>query len=146
MKKILLLTAVITGFYSCKKSEVPAEKCSTSNTTIAGVYTISSIKYKESADASETDEFADVAACSKDDTYELNPDGSIVITDAGVVCDLPANPGPMSGWSLQDNNSRLYLDQSIYTIESFDCSTLVVSMSSVIRAGDKRIITYKKRS
>ena len=145
MKKTLFALAVIGGLASCKKSDNPANSCSASSTSIAGTYKISAIKYKANASAGETDLFSDLQDCQKDDTYQLAADGSIVITDAGVSCGMPPSPGSVNGWRLDNNNTILNMDDVQYKIESFNCTSLVLSVSDLLEPGDKKTTTYLKQ-
>jgi hypothetical protein len=146
MKKTILALAIIAGFASCKKTETPAPNtCVPSVTTIAGTYKISSIKYKLSASATEADLFIDAPDCQKDDTYQLNADGSVVFEDAGVSCGLPPAPGLPTSWSLVSDNTRIQMAEYNMLIVSFDCSKLVVAESDIFAVGDTRTTTYVKQ-
>lgn len=144
MKKVIFALAVILPFMSCKKSAPVTTGCEVNVTNIAGVYTISSIKYKSSSSATETDLFALMQDCQKDDTYELKADGTIVISEAANNCGLPPLPGTPTNWVLTDNNTRLEMGDYL-TIVSFDCSKLVVEQKNVMADGDSKTITYEKQ-
>ncbi|MBL0359188.1 MAG: lipocalin family protein [Chitinophagaceae bacterium] len=145
MKTALLALAMIAGFASCKKTETPANPCVASVSTIAGTYKISSITYKLNASATAADMFASVPDCQKDDTYQLNTDGSVVFTDAGVSCGLPPLPGTPISWTLEGNNTRIQMAEFNMTIVSFDCSKLIVSEADLFVPGDNRTTTYVKQ-
>lgn len=146
MKKTILALAIIAGFASCKKSETPAPNaCTPSISTIAGTYKISAVKYKAAASATESDLFIDVPDCQKDDTYQLNADGSVVFADAGVSCGLPPAPGLPTSWTLEGNNTRIQMAEYNMLIVSFDCSKLVVTESDLYVTGDVKTTTYLKQ-
>lgn len=146
MKTTLLALAIIAGFASCKKTETPpVNTCTPSISTIAGTYKISSIKYKVSSSATEADLFTNIPDCQKDDTYQLNADGSVVFADAGVSCGLPPAPGLPTSWTLEGNNTRIQMAEFNMTIVSFDCTSLVVSESDTFVAGDSKVTTYVKQ-
>jgi len=146
MKKTILALAIIAGLASCKKTETPAPNtCVPSVSTIAGTYKVSSISYKESSSATATDMFVNYPDCQKDDTYQLNADGSVVFADAGVSCGLPPAPGLPTSWTLEGNNTRIQMADFNMLIVSFDCSKLVVSEADVLTTGDQRITTYVKQ-
>ncbi len=146
MKKTLFALAIIAGFASCKKSTpAPVNTCVPSISTIAGTYKISSISYKVDASATPTDMFADFSDCQKDDTYQLNADGTVVFSDAGVSCNLPPLPGLPTTWTLESGNTRIQMADYNMLIVSFDCNTLVVKESDSIVPGDEKTTTYVKQ-
>lgn len=145
MKKLFLVFATAGALVSCKKEGVSTNSsCTINSASIAGNYRIASIKYKADASSTEVDIFTSLPECQKDDIYELKTDGSIVMNDAGVSCDLPPSPSSGMGWKLESSNTILQLADFNYTIQSFDCSTLVVYQSDIYASGDKTITTYVK--
>lgn len=145
MKKLFLVFATAGALVSCKKDAVSTNpSCIVNSTSITGNYKITSIKYKASASATEEDIFTSLPECQKDDTYELKADGSIVMNDAGISCDLPPSPSSGMGWKLESSNTILQLADFNYIIQSFDCSTLVVYQTDINVSGDKTTTTYVK--
>ena len=57
MKKAILVLLFLQFFFSCKKDKNDSESCTTSTTSIAGSYKITSMLYKESASATEIEVF-----------------------------------------------------------------------------------------
>ena len=145
MRKLVLGLAVIAAFASCKKSDTPANNCTASTSTIAGTYKISAIKYKADAASTEQDLFSNLPDCQKDDTYQLNADGTVVFADAGVSCGLPPSPGLPTNWTLESNNTIIKMAEFSLKISSFDCTTLVVTESDTFAAGDTKTTTYVKQ-
>ena len=136
MKKILLYSLVICLFISCKKDK--DNNCTLSMSAAAGTYRITAVKYKQTPTSAEQDYynvlFTD--ACEKDDTYNFNANGTYIFTDAGVKC---APPGDFTGtWSLSGNT--ITIDTESGNVDLFNCSSIVVSVSSVNVPGDK--VTY----
>ena len=142
MKKILLLVSVsLVLFTSCKKDK--DEDCTLSTAAVAGTYKVTAVRYKASAAAAEQDYynvfFPD--ACDRDDTQTLNANGSATFNDAGVKCTPPNDY--TSTWSLSGNT--ITIDGDAANVDSFNCTTLVLSASGVIMAGDKITITYTRQ-
>lgn len=136
-KSLLFITLSMLIFISCKKDE----KCETSVAKIAGNYRVVAAKYKQTSAGAETDLFVLLDACEKDDTEVLNENGSYTHQDAGTVC---TPNGTYSGtWSLSGNT--LTIDGETSTIQSFDCSTLVFTISNYFVAGDVATFTLAKQ-
>jgi hypothetical protein len=144
MKNLFFVLAVASTIVSCKKSSPAENTCTVNATSIAGTYTISSIKYKASSSAAETDLFTDMPDCQKDDTYELKSDGSLAISEAANDCGLPPLPGSPSDWSLANDNKVLVMGANL-DIVSFNCSKLVVAEKNTMVDGDIKTTTYDKK-
>lgn len=144
MKNLFFVLAVASTIVSCKKSSPAENTCTVNATSIAGTYTISSIKYKSSSSATEADWFTDLPDCQKDDTYELKADGTVSISEATNDCGLPPMPGSPSDWSLQNDNKVLVMGASL-DIVSFNCSKLVVAEKNTMADGDIKTTTYDKK-
>ncbi len=145
MKKILSFLLLSGALVSCKKENAPTPPptCAVTEATIPGTYKITAIKYKASATSTETDQMNNLADCQKDDTYTFATDGSIILNDIGISCGLPPMPG--DAWSLPNGGTNLRLGDEVFTVESFDCSKLVISKADVLVAGDKETRTYVKQ-
>ena len=142
MRKTVAALLLVSALFSCKKTETTNEPtCAVNATTIAGTYKLEGLKYQASSTATVEDQFATMAACQKDDTYAFEADGTIVVNDAGVSCGIP--PAPADGWSLDNGNLRL--GESVFMIESFNCTKLVCYRSDVNVLGDKETRTYVKQ-
>lgn len=145
MKKTFLPLIIIASLISCKKTDKPTNDCIASISSIAGTYKVTSVQYKVSSSATAADMFSSLPDCQRDDTYQLNADGSVVVADAGVSCGLPPAPGLPTSWSLESNNTRIQMAEYNMLIESFDCNSLVVSETDTFVPGDIRTTTYVKQ-
>ena len=139
MKKLVFFLAIGTlTFVSCKKDK---DDCQTTAASLAAAYRTVSIKYKQTPSSSELDYFATLDACEKDDILTLNANGTYSYTDAGSVC---APPGSYTGtWSVSGNT--ITVDGDNGTIQSFDCSTLVLYVENNFVAGDRLTTTLVKQ-
>ncbi len=152
MKKILCIICGAIFIFSCKKSSpqtqnpppVPQDTCKPSPAVIKGTYKITAIKYRESNTAPEQDWYSSLQDCEKDNTYQLNADSSVLVSEGADVCPGPPPPGGISNWYLLNNNTQVALD-AIYDIDSFDCTTLVVTEKDSRVPGDTRTVTYVKQ-
>ena len=141
MKKLFFPVFIIAlVLVSCKKDK--KETCVTSTASITGNYKISTARYKQSSSSSEIDYFALLDACEKDDVFAFAANGIFNYQDAGVVC---SPNGSYSGtWSLS-GTTALNLDGDPATIQSFDCSNMVVYLSDLNVSGDKLTITFVRQ-
>jgi len=130
-------------FNSCKKEKDKEETCTASTATISGSYKITAVTYKLNSTAPEenhlTDDFTD--ACDRDNVYTYQTNGTYQIQDAGTVCSPSSDDN--GTWSLSGNS--MVVDGGPSTIESFDCKTLVLSLTDVEVTGDKYKITFTKQ-
>lgn len=139
MKSKLLILICAAFLFSCKKD---SKTCNKDMAGIAGSYRITAIGYKASAGAAETDVLATyLDACERDDISVLNANGTLTYTDAGTKCS-PAGDYS-STWSV--TGSTIVIDSDSYTIQSFDCTTLVVTSSNVLAAGDQLKVTLVRQ-
>jgi hypothetical protein len=110
---------------------------------IAGTYRVTAVKYKASSSSAEQDYYNFVFSdpCERDDTHTFNANGTYIFTDAGTKC-VP--PGDFtSNWTLSGNT--MTVDGDPGNIESFNCSTLVVSSTDAIIVGDKITVTFTRQ-
>ena len=136
-KNLLYLSLALIVFSSCKKED----KCETTVAKIAGNYKVTAAKYKNTPTSPESDLLLLLDACEKDDIEILNENGSYTHQDAGTSC-TPS--GTYSGnWSLSGNT--LTIDGEVSTIVSFDCSSLVFSVSNYFTSGDVATFTLAKQ-
>ena len=136
-KSLLFLSLSLLLFGSCKK----VDKCKTNVAKIAGSYKVTSAKYKSTPASTESDLLILLDACEKDDIEVLNENGSYTHQDAGTSC-TPS--GTYTGsWTLSGNS--LTIDGEVSTITSFDCSTLVFTVSNYFTSGDVATFTLAKQ-
>ena len=141
MKKLLTLLLGTAVFISCNKDK--DEECKLSQSAAAGTYRVTAVRYKASASASEVDYYNTVftQTCERDDTYTLNANGTFTFNDAGTKC---SPPNDYTGtWSLSGNT--IVIDGDSGNVDSFNCTTMVVSASNLLTTGDKIIITYTRQ-
>jgi len=144
MKLLFLFPAILLllFFSSCKKEDKKNNNCSKTMKDIAGSYSL--IKY-ENAPVSGSFGEKPVPQCMVGDQLILKPDGTTQYTDAGVSCGVTAGTG---SWSVSvDEKISIIAGSSLWyvqdaTINSFDCSTLV--MSIIFPNGSTSRYTLKK--
>ncbi|HOZ77990.1 MAG TPA: hypothetical protein PLY34_08325 [Ferruginibacter sp.] len=145
MKKMFFLLALPALVFSCKKDTTNVtEGCPIQQSTVAGRYVITAIKYKASSSAAEQDTYASMDACLKDDTYELRDDSTVIVGDSTNICPGPPPPGSITLWYLSPDGKQFTLD-ALYDVVSFDCTNLVVTQKDYFIAGDTRTVTYSKQ-
>ena len=139
MKKLLFsVTLAALTLISCKKDK---DECTTSTATLSGNYRQTAIKYKQTPTSAEQDFFAALDACEKDDILALNANGAYSYQDAGTVC---TPNGSYSGtWSY--SGSTITVDGDAATIQSFDCTSLVIYIENAIVPGDRITTTLVKQ-
>lgn len=136
MKKLLLALFALPFFFACNKKD----DCETTAAKVAGTYRLASAKYKQTPASAEVDLLLALDACEKDDREVLNENGSYTHQDAGTAC-IPN--GTYSGtWSL--NGNTLVIDGETSTVASFDCTTLVFTITGYLIAGDVATFTIVK--
>ena len=145
MKSILFVVTLSALVLACKKSDVNiVEPCLVKQTTLAGRYVTTAIKYKASSTSAEEDLFSPLDPCQKDDTFELKRDSSVVIFPGSLVCPGPPPPGNITVWYVSADGKKFTFDAE-YDIQSFDCTDLVVTQKDVNIPGDTRTLTLSKK-
>ena len=142
MKKLLLpICLIIFALVSCKKDK-DEPTCVVSTASVTGNYKITAGTYKQTPSSADLDFFASLDACEKDDIYGFAASGVLNYQDAGTVC---SPNGSYSGtWSLS-GTTMLNLDGELTTIQSFTCSTLIITLADFITTGDKLTITFVRQ-
>jgi hypothetical protein len=131
MKKLILLTLIITVIISCKKSKDDAPACTTDIASISGSYKI--IAYMHSV-------FPD--SCDRDNIYKFTSNGSYQIMDIGLVC-FPSGDDDGT-WQLV-SATAMKIDGDPIVLESFDCKTLVIVNTDTQQQGDRVKITMRRQ-
>lgn len=140
---ILLFTIAVAIGISCKKDDdKKTAACTTDVASISGPYKITAYTYKQTPTSPEEDMLATFFDdCERDDVFSFNSNGNYAVADVGVVC---SPSGGYSGtWSLSGNSMNV--DGDIYTIESFNCKTLVLVSNDAIVTGDKIKLTLTRQ-
>ncbi len=123
MRKLLTFITVVSilCFSACKKSSSSSTALTMQN--LAGTYMLTAMTGKDSANNTIDIYNFFLPPCEKDDKYQLNADGSYVITDAGVQCS-PANTSSGT-WTLSGN--AISAGTLSGTIQKYDGKTLIVT-------------------
>ena len=139
MKKTLASFLVIVLFVSCDKKE---DECTLSTNAVSGNHRVTAVRYKASPSSPEVDYYSTLYTdpCERDDVFTFNTNGTYIFTDAGVVCS-PSN-SDSGTWSLSGNT--VTIDGEPGNVDSFNCTTLTVSVSDSFVAGDKLIIVFTR--
>lgn len=140
MKKAFfgLLSLTLLVGTACKKSkDAPAY----TKENVAGSYTLLKVTFKSSMGGGEQDiTSAYIDDCVKDDIITLKADGSYESKDAGEPC-----LGDYTGtWDIPDA-TKFKRDQDIFTLHSWDGSTLAVSEAWQMPGVDGTAILYFKK-
>jgi len=139
----VMAAAFISVFtlFSCQKDNNNEQQCSITTANIAGTYKLTALTYKASSTSPEQDYFQFMDVCERDDKITFNTNGTYNYQDVGIVC---TPDGDDTGtWSL--NGTTITSDGMIAgTVQSFDCSTLIVYVNNIFTAGDKYTFTMKK--
>lgn len=142
MRTTILITLVaficISG--NCKKDNTTP--CVISVATVAGTYKITSIRYKPSGSATETEIINTLATCQRDDVSVLNANGTFAYQDAGLACTPSGN---FAGDWVLTGTTAIDIEGRAGPIQSFDCTTLVFYQNNFPNAGDKTTYTYVKQ-
>ncbi|TCZ68576.1 lipocalin family protein [Flaviaesturariibacter aridisoli] len=120
--KQFLYAALVLALFSCKKKkdEEVINTTTPSKEQLVGTYR----KTAEMTNGQDTwnGTTGGYDACELDDTYALNADNSLVVTDAGIVC-TPSGGGTGT-WSVA--GSTLTLEGIPFAIVGFNGSSLTV--------------------
>ena len=140
MKKTIIFFLTTILLFACKKDPEP---CTTSVTSISGSYKITAYTYKQTPTSPEEDYYPILFpdACERDDELSFSTNGTFQKTDAGIVCSPPENDN--GTWSLTGNT--ITIDGDPATIESFNCKTLVITITDFQITGDKLKITLVRK-
>ncbi|WP_153795737.1 lipocalin family protein [Foetidibacter luteolus] len=119
MKKLYILLTITAACAACNKdSDKPSNAITKEN--LVGSYKITSVKLTLFTPPLEV--IDSLPACQRDDVYQLKPDDTYTLTDAGVQCSpVTTSSGT---WSLSGNTFNL--DGEDLAIESFNGTNLVV--------------------
>lgn len=143
MKKLFLGLSVLALFTatSCKKDKDESKQVTPTKENLTGTYKITSVKYK-SGNSAEMEVFNNDAffeACDRDNLHKLNANLTYQIQDVGTQCT------PSSDWTSDwefVNSTTVEIDGEVYTIKSFDGTTLV---GSITDGSDVAIFTFVKQ-
>lgn len=140
MKKTLAFFLVIVMFVSCNKDK--EDECTLSANAVSGNHRITAVRYKATPTSAEVDYYTTLYTdpCERDDVFNFNANGTYVFTDAGVVCS-PSN-SDNGTWSLSGNT--VTIDGDPANVDSFNCTTLTVSISDYFAVGDKITIVFTR--
>ncbi len=148
MKKLVFAPLALLFLFACKKEKDEDNNnnnCPVSMASLSGTYKIQSIKYKANSAAPEIDVFGTFDDCQKDDLYTLNENGTATYEDAGVECGV--NGDDTGTWSLSGNTVNISVGGEAITgtLQSFDCTNLIVVTENYMGPGDKATFTIRKQ-
>ena len=141
--KTLVPAVLLLLFTACKKDK--SASCDKTVAAIAGTYTV--VKLEVGIGGAFTDVTNQLEPCQTDDKLTLNADGTSSYQDLGLACDPPENS--TGTWSI-DGSGKMTIDDgsnadvSMADINSFDCSTLVLTTSDVSAPGYEFRLTIRK--
>jgi Lipocalin-like domain len=142
MKRIAVFILLVTVLFSCKKND--NKTCNQDMAGIAGTYKVTAATYRLSSGTPEQDVFNNsfyLDPCEKDDLTILSANGNLTYTDAGTKCS-PAGDRT-STWSL--SGSTITIEGKAFIIQSFSCTTLIVTTSDFATAGDQVKVTFTRQ-
>jgi hypothetical protein len=140
MKKLILLVLLVSLFAACKKKD---KTCKPDMPGLSGSHRITAVTYKADASAAEQN-YYDILypdACQKDDVVIFKSDGTYTFTDAGVQCTPASND--TGDWSVSSNT--ITIDGDPFSIQSFNCSTLVILLEDFNVVGDQVKYTFTRQ-
>lgn len=143
------IAIVIVVFFcaSCKKSSnsTSTPTCTLSATSLIGTWGYKSITYQKTSTSPIVDILDDPTqfpVCQKDNTTTYSANGVFSYGDAGVMCS--PNSSYTSTWTLSNNTILVSSIAHELTVTSFDCQTMVITVSDFDTTGDKEVLTYQK--
>jgi hypothetical protein len=145
MKKFLILFIALTAFLACKKSSTDTTtSLDVTIANIAGTYKITAATSSIGGTSIDVYNNASVfPACSKDDIYVFNSNGTYTITDAGVVCS-PSNT--ISGsYSVNTAAKTITVGTQTYTVVSLTSTNVVLTQNNFMNSGFPVTATYTKQ-
>ena len=140
MKKLIIFVLFASLLASCNKKD---KTCNQDAAGVSGTYKITAVTYKATAGSAEQDYYSFLFpdACQRDDQWIFSSNGTYVYSDAGVKC-VP--PGDDNGtWSI--NGNTITIDGDPATVQSFNCSALVVVATDINVVGDQLKITFARQ-
>lgn len=127
IKILLIIVAASLVMVSCKKDK---DKRSRTELLTASPWVM--VKYEEKENNGAWDDtFPGIDACSKDDKWIFKTNMSVDLTEGNTACtgNSPNEVLETTTWAFQDGESKLQLENDVFTIEQLDGSTLVISIS-----------------
>ena len=140
MKTIFSLLAVVSLLlFACKKEEDHTRDVTKEN--LRGTYRYTAASYQIGSYPT-INIFDSLDACEKDDLMQLNPALTYNYLDAGTVCNPPGND--TGTWDVV-STTQFKLDGLVFTINSFDGKTLVISNKSTTNTPTTYTMTLVKQ-
>jgi hypothetical protein len=124
MKKTLRLVApllMLTAMACSKKDKAPTK----TDMLTSSSWKMTALREDNDGDGNfETDAFATLPSCSKDDVITFKANGQMTWDEGGSKCD-PADPQSETlTWSFSNNETTLVIDSDPYTIEELSNANL----------------------
>ncbi|HWJ91539.1 MAG TPA: lipocalin family protein [Flavisolibacter sp.] len=144
-KTIIALSFIAILFSSCKKDNDSPKQVTPTQENLTGTYIITAARVGNGGAYVNVFNNPDPNAnffepCERDDQYKLNANLSYAVIDAGTACS-PTTADDTGTWSLTSATS-ITMDGEVYTIKSFDGTTLVVTDTS---GGPSYEVTFVKQ-
>jgi hypothetical protein len=127
IKTLLIIVIASLAMVSCKKDK---DKRSRTELITAAPWTMVKFEERENNGTWE-DTFPGIEACSKDDKWIFKTNMSVDLTEGPNACsgNSPNEVLETTTWAFQDGETKLMLENDVFTIEQLDGSTLVISIT-----------------
>lgn len=119
-KKLIFLFACICLFFSCKKSD----DCNLSAESLVGQYQLTAVTQNGMDVLNDTNYFA---ACSRDDLYTLNANGTWTVSEGSDICATPTNQSGV--WQFASDTLSAF--QENFRVTDFTCSGFKLNFTIV---------------
>lgn len=140
-KNLLLVSALVITFYSCKKDK--NDECPVTVESLSATFKLTGLQYQATASGNSQDWYSTVVEdCKKDDLFVLAPNGDFNILDVGTICQ---QSGSFQGaWTLENNFINM---DGFYAgeVQNYNCNTLVLVQTDALVDGDKLTATFQKQ-
>jgi hypothetical protein len=142
----LFLFLILFTIISCQKSIDDFANTGNVNAAhtvanISGTYALKSLTWTYLGTSISV--YDSLAACEKDDLYKFNPDMTLNLIDAGIVCTPPGDA--TESWLLRGDSIFLGASTNGAKIKSFDGTTLVLTGAPLSDPGVNAVTTFVKK-
>ena len=143
MKSTSMIIAAISFLFivACSKKE---DTLSNTEKITSGTWKNTAAMYDNDGNGTyETDEYANIAACYKDNYFTFFTGGTMEINEGSTKCD-PADPQTETiSWQFTNNEINMTIDNDTY--ELLELSSSILKLKQVFGAGRSALITFAKR-
>jgi hypothetical protein len=122
----------MAAIVSCKKGSSGVIASGNTEFLIQQSWKISTYEQKINS-SSYVDQFPSIAACSRDDEYKFDVNGTYQLTEGATKCN-PSDPDLLftGFWQFLQNEAILKMDNIQYTVNRLDNTTMILSDSSIL--------------